>query len=82
MKLGVQMVFQSFGYDDAVSDAQVIDEDMRLAVPAEELGFAALWPVERHFEDYLFHPDKFVVLANLADRLSRIGLGAGAIVSL
>lgn len=80
MKIGVQMVFQSWGYDDPVTDGQVVDEEVRLAVLAEELGFDALWPVEHHFEDYSFCPDNFVVLANLAARTERIGLGTGAVI--
>src|SRR3546814_203168 len=80
MKIGVQMVFQSWGYDDPVTDGQVVDEEVRLAVLAEELGFDALWPVEHHFEDYSFCPDSFVVLANLAARTERIGLGTGAVI--
>lgn len=45
MRVGVQMVFPSWGYDDTVTDGQVVDEELRLAVLAEELGFNALWPV-------------------------------------
>lgn len=80
MKIGVQMVFQSWGYDETVTDAQVVDEEVRLAVLAEQLGFDALWPVEHHFEDYSFCPDNFVVLANLAARTQSIGLGTGAVI--
>lgn len=80
MKLGVQMVFQSHGYDDSVTDAQVIDEEIQLAVLAEQLGFDALWPVEHHFEDYSFCPDNFVVLAHLAARTTSISLGTGAVI--
>src|SRR3546814_11965207 len=36
--------------------------------------------VEHHFEDYSFCPDNFVVLANLAARTERIGLGTGAVI--
>src|SRR3546814_12183722 len=76
----VQLVLQWWGYVDPVTDGQVVVEEVRLAVLAEEFGFDALWPVEHHFEDYSFCPDNFVVLANLAARTERIGLGTGAVL--
>lgn len=80
MEFGIQMVFQSVGYDDSVTDAQVYDEELRLALLAEELGFDALWPVEHHFEDYAFCPDNVVLLAHLAARTERIAVGTGAVI--
>jgi alkanesulfonate monooxygenase SsuD/methylene tetrahydromethanopterin reductase-like flavin-dependent oxidoreductase (luciferase family) len=80
MKIGIQMVFQSFGYGPDVDDGQVVDEEVRLALLADELGFDALWPVEHHFEDYAFCPDNTLLLANLAGRTSRIALGTGAVI--
>ena len=80
VKVGVQMVFQSWGYGPDVTDGQVVAEEVELAVLADQLGFDALWPVEHHFEDYAFCPDNTVVLANLAARTTRIGLGTGAVI--
>jgi alkanesulfonate monooxygenase SsuD/methylene tetrahydromethanopterin reductase-like flavin-dependent oxidoreductase (luciferase family) len=80
MRVGVQMVFQSWGYDSSVTDAQVVDEEVRLGVLADELGFHALWPVEHHFDDYSFCPDNTVFLAHMAARTSRILLGTGAVI--
>ncbi len=57
MRVGVQMVFQSAGYDGGVSDEQVFAEEIALGELADELGFDALWPVEHHFFDYAFCPD-------------------------
>jgi alkanesulfonate monooxygenase SsuD/methylene tetrahydromethanopterin reductase-like flavin-dependent oxidoreductase (luciferase family) len=74
------MVFQSYGYPDSVTDAQVYDEEVRLAELADELGFHALWPVEHHFDDYSFCPDNTVLLANLAARTKQIKLGTGAVI--
>ena len=34
MEIGVQMLFQSFGYPESVTDQQVYDEEVRLAVLA------------------------------------------------
>ena len=80
MRVGVQMIFQAWGYDGAITDAQVVDEELRLALLADELGFDALWPVEHHFTDYSFCPDNTVLLAHLAARTSQIRLGTGAVI--
>ena len=80
MDFGVQMIFQSYGYDDSVTDGQVYDEEIRLALLAEELGFDKLWPVEHHFEDYAFCPDNMQFLSYLAARTTRIGLATGAVI--
>ena len=80
MNVGIQMVFQSHGYGPEVTDAQVVDEEVRLGVLADELGFDALWPVEHHFEDYAFCPDNVLFLAHMAARTSRISLGTGAVI--
>src|SRR5436309_4545687 len=79
MRVGVQMIFQSWGYD-GITDAEVVDEDIRLGVLADELGFHALWPVEHHFNDYSFCPDNTVFLAHMAARTKQILLGTGAVI--
>ena len=66
MRVGVLMVFQSWGYGPEVTDGQVVDEEVRLAELADELGFHSLWPVEHHFDDYSFCPDNTFLLAHLA----------------
>ncbi|MEJ7584396.1 MAG: LLM class flavin-dependent oxidoreductase [Acidimicrobiales bacterium] len=80
MQFGVQMIFQSYGYPDEVTDGQVVAEEIRLGEVAEEVGFDGLWPVEHHFEDYAFCPDNVVFLAHMAARTKRIGLGTGAVI--
>jgi alkanesulfonate monooxygenase SsuD/methylene tetrahydromethanopterin reductase-like flavin-dependent oxidoreductase (luciferase family) len=80
MKVGVQIIFQSYRYDEGVTDGQVYDEEVALGVLADELGYDALWPVEHHFEDYSFCPDNVVFLAYMAARTARIGLGTGAVI--
>ncbi len=74
------MIFQSWGYGDEVSDAEVVADEVELGVLADELGFHALWPVEHHFNDYSFCPDNTVLLAHMAARTSRILLGTGAVI--
>ena len=80
MKVGVQMVFQSHGYGPEVTDGQVVDEEVRLGVLADQLGFDSLWPVEHHFGDYSFCPDNTVFLAHMAACTERISLGTGAVI--
>jgi hypothetical protein len=70
MNVGLQMVFSSYGWSD-VSDAQVWDEELRLARLAADLGFDVLWSVEHHFNDYSFCPDNLQLMAYLAARRAR-----------
>src|SRR5438094_5684286 len=80
MRIGVLMVFQSWGYGEDVTDGEVVADEVRLGELADELGFHALWPVEHHFDDYSFCPDNTVVLAHMAARTRRILLGTGAVI--
>ena len=80
MRVGVQMIFQSWGYDGRLTDGAVIAEEIRLGELADELGFHAIWPVEHHFDDYSFCPDNTVFLAHMAARTQRILLGTGAVI--
>src|SRR4051794_22259931 len=79
MRVGVQMIFQSWGYG-GIADGQVVQEEVELGVLADALGFAALWPVEHHFDDYSFCPDNTVLLAHMAARTTQIQLGTGAVI--
>lgn len=78
MDFGLQMIFQNSRKD--VTDAQVYDEEIRLALLAEQVGFDALWPVEHHFTDYAFCPDNTQFLSYLAARTERIKLATGAVI--
>ena len=80
MDVGVQMIFQSWGYDSDVTDSQVYDEEVALGLLAEELGFAFLAPVEHHFEDYSFCPDNTQFLSYMAARTERIRLATAAVI--
>ena len=80
MRVGVQMIFQSWGYGGTVTDAEVVADEVRFGELADELGFHALWPVEHHFDDYSFCPDNTVFLAHMAARTKRILLGTGAVI--
>ena len=79
MEIGMVQVMQSWGYD-GLTDAQVYEEETKLAIYADELGYDHVWTVEHHFEDYSMCPDNFVYLANLAAKTKRIGLATGACI--
>jgi alkanesulfonate monooxygenase SsuD/methylene tetrahydromethanopterin reductase-like flavin-dependent oxidoreductase (luciferase family) len=79
MDVGVQTLFASQGWP-GISDAQVYEEDTRLALLAEELGFDVVWAVEHHFYDYSFCPDNTEWLAYIAGRTSRIDVGTAAVI--
>lgn len=79
MQVGMEQIFQSWGYAD-ITDDQVYDEELKLALMADELGIDEVWVVEHHFEDYSFCPDNFVYLAHLAALTKRIKLATGAVI--
>lgn len=79
MDVGVQMVFTSHGWA-GISDSQVYDEEIRLALLADELGFDVVWSVEHHFFDYSFCPDNTQLLSHLSARLKRAEVGTAAVI--
>ena len=79
MDVGLQMVFASYGWTN-VSDAQVWDEELRLARLAADLGFDVLWSVEHHFNDYSFCPDNLQLMSYLAAVSPDVGLGTAAVI--
>ena len=79
MDVGLQMIFASYGWSD-VPDAQVWDEELRLARQAVDLGFDVLWSVEHHFNDYSFCPDNLQLMSYLAAQCPEVGLGTAAVI--
>ncbi|HYZ22312.1 MAG TPA: LLM class flavin-dependent oxidoreductase [Rhodopila sp.] len=79
MELGIVQIIASSGLPD-ITDQQVYDEEVRLAVLADDLGYDHVWAVEHHFEDYSFCPDNFVYLAHIAALTKRIRLATGAVI--
>jgi alkanesulfonate monooxygenase SsuD/methylene tetrahydromethanopterin reductase-like flavin-dependent oxidoreductase (luciferase family) len=79
MDVGLQMVFASYGWSN-VSDAEVWDEELRLARLAADLGFDVLWSVEHHFNDYSFCPDNLQLMSYLAAACPGVGLGTAAVI--
>ena len=79
MQIGLQLLCQSWGYSN-ISDSTVYDEEMKLALRADEVGFDSIGIVEHHFEDYSFCPDNFVYLASLAARTKHVKLMTAAVI--
>ncbi|MCW5747071.1 MAG: LLM class flavin-dependent oxidoreductase [Alphaproteobacteria bacterium] len=79
MDVGVQMVFSSHGWP-GIRDSQVVDEELRLARLADELGFDVIWSVEHHFFDYSFCPDNAQLLSYLAAVIKNADVGTAAVI--
>jgi alkanesulfonate monooxygenase SsuD/methylene tetrahydromethanopterin reductase-like flavin-dependent oxidoreductase (luciferase family) len=73
------MVFSSHGWP-GIRDSQVVDEELRLARLADELGFDVVWSVEHHFFDYSFCPDNAQLLSYLAAVLKNADVGTAAVI--
>ncbi len=78
MHVGMGVAFQN--PENALSDAEVWDQEVALAVGAEDLGFDSIWSVEHHFTDYTMCPDPVQFLTYVAARTNHIQLGTGVIV--
>lgn len=79
MDVGLQLIFSSHGYE-ASSDGQVIDEELRLARLADDLGFDVVWSVEHHFFDYSFCPDNTQLLSYITGVTKNVDVGTAAII--
>jgi alkanesulfonate monooxygenase SsuD/methylene tetrahydromethanopterin reductase-like flavin-dependent oxidoreductase (luciferase family) len=78
MHVGYGAVFQN--PNNALSDAEVYRNELRLAEMAEPLGFDSIWSVEHHFDDYTMCPDVLHFLSYMAGKTSHIKLGSGVVV--
>ncbi|MEM7465656.1 MAG: LLM class flavin-dependent oxidoreductase [Pseudomonadota bacterium] len=79
MEIGLQLLSSSWG-ERQMTDSEVYQEDLELAIRADELGFDSIGMVEHHFEDYSFCPDNFVYLAHLAAKTNNAKLMTGAVI--
>jgi alkanesulfonate monooxygenase SsuD/methylene tetrahydromethanopterin reductase-like flavin-dependent oxidoreductase (luciferase family) len=77
MKTGVQVFFQSV---PGMTDYEVLQQELNIAVRAEELGFDYLLSPEHHFVDYSIAPDPLQFLSYVAAKTERIGLVTGAVI--
>ncbi|MEV7694673.1 LLM class flavin-dependent oxidoreductase [Microbacterium sp. NPDC089189] len=78
MHIGVNFGFGRF--DTTVSEHDLVQNETRLAVLSEELGYDSVWAVEHHFTDYSFCPDNLLWLAYVGAKTERIKLGTGAVI--
>src|SRR6184192_3346885 len=78
MHVGYAPVFQNPG--NALPDAEVYRQELRLAEMAEPLGFESIWSVEHHFTDYTMCPDVLQFLTYMAGRTTKVQLGSMVVV--
>jgi alkanesulfonate monooxygenase SsuD/methylene tetrahydromethanopterin reductase-like flavin-dependent oxidoreductase (luciferase family) len=78
MHVGYAPIFQN--PENALSDAEVYRQELRLAEMAEPLGFDSVWSVEHHFTDYTMCPDVVQFLSYMAGKTQRVKLGSMVIV--
>lgn len=79
MDVGMMILCTNYGWDNC-PDAQVWDEELRLAALAAESGFDCLWSAEHHFNDYSFVPDNINLMTHLAARHPDIDVGTAAVI--
>jgi alkanesulfonate monooxygenase SsuD/methylene tetrahydromethanopterin reductase-like flavin-dependent oxidoreductase (luciferase family) len=77
VKTGVQVFFQAI---PGMTDYEMLQQELDIALRAEELGFDYLLSPEHHFVDYSIAPDPIQLLSYVAARTSRIGLVTGAVI--
>ncbi|MBV1904540.1 MAG: LLM class flavin-dependent oxidoreductase [Pseudomonadales bacterium] len=78
MDVGLALIFQ--GSDPSMTDKYVYDNDIRIGMMAEELGFQSIWGVEHHFTDYTMCPDVMQFLSFFAGKSDTIQLGSMVVV--
>ncbi|WP_324741771.1 LLM class flavin-dependent oxidoreductase [Tsuneonella sp. CC-YZS046] len=78
MEIGHLNVMQNWHKD--LSDQQMFEGEIDLAIAADRLGFDSLWCVEHHFEDYGLCPDNIQYLSYLATRTRNAKLVPGAVI--
>jgi alkanesulfonate monooxygenase SsuD/methylene tetrahydromethanopterin reductase-like flavin-dependent oxidoreductase (luciferase family) len=77
MHVGYSVAFQN--PENALSDREVWEQEMRMVEEAEDLGFDSVWTVEHHFTDYTMCPDPLQLLGWVAAR-TNLQVGTGVIV--
>jgi len=80
MHVGMAAIFQNPNNDTGVSDHSIYQQDLSMALKAEELGFESVWGVEHHFTDYTMTPDVTQFLAMVGGACKKIKLGTMVIV--
>lgn len=81
MRLGFGYLTAQHHPDDPRTDAELYREAIDIGVEVEDLGFDSVWTSEHHFVDDGYMPSQLPVLAAIAARTSRIGLGTGVLLA-
>lgn len=63
-----------------ISDKEMYDAEMKMALLAEPLGFESVWTTEHHFTDYLCSPDVFSFLSYIAGATKNVLLGSMVVI--
>lgn len=79
MHVGYATGFQHQSGPDR-DDKRFLQDDLALAVDAEELGFESIWVTEHHFSNYSISPAPLQTLAYLAGKTRKVKLGTQVIV--
>lgn len=78
MQAGYMMFFSNL--HENVSDDEMVRNDLRLALRAEELGYDVVFCPEHHFEDYSMSVDNFDILTYVAAKTEKIKVGLAACI--
>jgi alkanesulfonate monooxygenase SsuD/methylene tetrahydromethanopterin reductase-like flavin-dependent oxidoreductase (luciferase family) len=80
MHVGYAAIFQNPQHDQGTSDYTICQNEVRLAVMAESLGFDSVWGGEHHFSDYSMSPDVVQFLSYIAGACKKVKLGTMVVV--
>lgn len=80
MHVGMAAIFQNPDNDAGVTDYSVYQNDLALALMAEDLGFESVWGVEHHFTDYTMTPDVVQFLSYVGGHSRKVKLGTMVVV--
>jgi alkanesulfonate monooxygenase SsuD/methylene tetrahydromethanopterin reductase-like flavin-dependent oxidoreductase (luciferase family) len=78
MEIGFLNVMQNWHKD--LTDFEMYQGEIDLAIAADQQGYDSIWSVEHHFEDYGLCPDNMQYLSYLASRTSKAKLVPGAVI--
>ena len=81
MRIGYGWLSAQHHPDDPRSDVEIYRQAIDIAVELEAGGIDSVWTSEHHFVDDGYMPSQLPVLAAIAARTSRIGLGTGVLLA-
>lgn len=78
MQAGYMMFLSNL--HENLPDDEMVRNDLRLALRAEELGYDVVFCPEHHFEDYSMSVDNFDILTYIAAKTEKIKIGLAACI--